>query len=285
MMRLIVRRLVPLALLLGVLPGALSEASAQDTAAFFRQNCASCHTIGGGRLTGPDLKGVAARKDRAWLAHFIVSPRRVLDSGDPYAQQLLQEARGVVMPDVAGMTPQLAEALLDLIAAESALPKSQFAGVAVPTRPFTAADVERGRALFRGDERLVNGAPACLSCHAVRGVGGLGGGHLAPDLTKVYERLQGRKGLATWLNAPPTPTMQSLFAGRALTDAELQPLVAYFEHAATQGGEDPKTGLLTFVLLGLGATVVGLVTMDAAWRSRLVSVRRALVERSRLARS
>ena len=31
-------------------------ASAQDTPDYFRQNCMNCHTIGGGRLTGPDLK-------------------------------------------------------------------------------------------------------------------------------------------------------------------------------------------------------------------------------------
>ena len=43
---------------------------AQDTAAFFKQNCTSCHTIGGGRLTGPDLKDVTTRKDRAWFVQF-----------------------------------------------------------------------------------------------------------------------------------------------------------------------------------------------------------------------
>ena len=36
----------------------------QETAQYFRQNCASCHTIGGGRLTGPDLKDVTKRKER-----------------------------------------------------------------------------------------------------------------------------------------------------------------------------------------------------------------------------
>ena len=38
--------------------------SGQDPRTFFRQNCANCHTIGGGRLTGPDLKGVTERRDR-----------------------------------------------------------------------------------------------------------------------------------------------------------------------------------------------------------------------------
>ena len=58
-------------------------AAQQDASAFFKQNCTSCHTIGGGRLTGPDLKDVTARKDRAWLVQFLQSPKSMIDSGDP----------------------------------------------------------------------------------------------------------------------------------------------------------------------------------------------------------
>ena len=254
---------------------------AQDPAQFFRQQCSSCHTIGGGRITGPDLRGVTARADRAWLLRFMNSPQAIIDSGDPYAAKLAQEARGVVMPSVAGMNPALAAALLDLIDAESALPKSQFAGIQVSARPFTAADIERGRQLFRGAVRLASGGPPCVSCHTVRGAGGLGGGHLAPDLTRVHERLQGRNGLAAWLNSPPTPTMKGVYSAARLEDTEILPLVAYFEQAARQGGEDDRTGALAFVLLGLGASVVGLVLMDTAWRTRFRSARRALVDRCR----
>jgi mono/diheme cytochrome c family protein len=39
-------------------------AAAQEAADFFRQNCISCHTVGGGRLTGPDFKNVTQRKER-----------------------------------------------------------------------------------------------------------------------------------------------------------------------------------------------------------------------------
>lgn len=44
------RRLAGLVLIL--VPVWTVPAGAQDTATFFKQNCASCHTIGGGRLTG-----------------------------------------------------------------------------------------------------------------------------------------------------------------------------------------------------------------------------------------
>ena len=116
----------------------------QDAAAFFKQNCTSCHTIGGGRLTGPDLKDVTTRKDRGWFVEFLQSPKSTIDSGDPYAVKLQQEARGVVMPNIAGMNQQQAQALLDLITAESKLPRSQFAGMQISDRPLTAFDVTKG---------------------------------------------------------------------------------------------------------------------------------------------
>jgi cytochrome c2 len=251
--------------------------SAQDPADFFRQNCTNCHTIGGGRLTGPDLKNVTTRQSRAWLAEFMVNPQAMIDKGDPQALKLQEEARGVVMPRVAGLTPALAQTLLNLIEAESKLPKSQFAGLEISDRPFTPAEIARGRALFTGQSRLTNGGPSCTSCHTVRGVSALGGGRLGPDLTQVYGRLQGRKNLASWLLAPATPTMQPVFRKQALRSDEILPLVAYLEAAAKSGGADDSAGPLNFFLLGLGGTAVALIVFGSSWKTRFRAVRRPLV--------
>src|SRR5690606_32017604 len=103
----------------GQLTGYLASAArGQDTPDYFRQNCMSCHTIGGGRLTGPDLKDVSKRQDREWLVKFLLNPRAVIDSGDPYAKKILEESRNVPMPTPSGITPERAEKLLDLIEAE-----------------------------------------------------------------------------------------------------------------------------------------------------------------------
>jgi mono/diheme cytochrome c family protein len=254
--------------------------AAQDAADFFQQNCASCHTIGGGRLTGPDLKGVLERKDRAWLSQFIVQPKSFIDRGDAYALRLLEEARGVVMPNIAGMAPARAEALLDLIAAESKLAKSRFIGAQISDRPFTPQDYVRGTGLFTGTERLSRGGTACVSCHAIAGAGGLGGGRFGPDLTKVYERLGGRKGLGGWLVAPPSPTMQAVFRKAPLQPEEILPLLALFEDSAKNGVQRPAVGLFMFLLLGLGGAVTALISLDAIWRRRFRAVRRPMVEMS-----
>jgi mono/diheme cytochrome c family protein len=248
-----------------------------DAPAFFKQNCTSCHTIGGGRLTGPDLKDVTQQKDKAWLTEFIQNPKAKIDAGDPYVLKLQQEARGVVMPTLAGMNPQMASALIDLIEAESKLPRSQFAGSQISDRPFTPQDVALGRAIFEGDRRLAAGGPPCISCHTVRGLGGLGGGHLGPDLTLVYERLQGRKGLGAWLGAPMSPTMQPVFRTKPINPDETLALLAFFEDEAKKGGVDDSPSLLNFFLLGLGGTVISMVAFDAVYKRRLRGVRRPMV--------
>ncbi len=254
-----------------------TSAEAQDAAAYFKQNCASCHTIGGGRLTGPDLKDVTARRDHAWLLRYMPNPKAMIDAGDPAAVQLFQEARGVLMPSLPGLSPTMVDSLISLIEAESKLEKSQFVGLQISDRPFTPQDIQRGRALMRGEVAQAGGGPACLSCHTVKGMGGLGGGRLGPDLTKVYERLQGRKALSTWLSAPATSTMQAVFRDTPLDAEEILPVVAYLEDAARQGGEEAGVGRVTFLLLGLGGAVALLFGMDGAWRKRFRAVRGPLV--------
>lgn len=258
--------------------GFAASVKAQDAATYFKQNCASCHTIGGGRLTGPDLKDVTKSKDREWLQAWIIDPQSKIGLGDPYALKLLEEARGVVMPPSPGMTAELARQLMDLIEAESALETSQFRGVQISNAPFTAADVARGAAIFRGEQSLKNGGAACIACHSAAGVGGLGGGLLGPDLMRVYERLQGRAGLSAWLAAPGTATMRAVFEKHPLESTEITSLAAYFEKQSQMGTQGEAASQLNFVLYGLGGAVFGLVLLDTLWKGRLRGVRRPLTQ-------
>lgn len=259
--------------------GLRSSLYAQEAADYFKQNCVSCHTIGGGRLTGPDLKNVQDRKDRAWLVQFMMDPKAKLDAGDPYALQLQKDARGAVMPTIVGMNKARSESLLDLIIAESKLEKSHFIGMQLSERPFTSVDVETGRMIFLGTIPLKNGGPSCISCHGVNGIGGLGGGALAPDLTTVFERYEGRKTLATWLSAPATPTMQSVFKKQPIDPEEVLALTAYFQHTLQRAPEDASTARLNFVLIGLGGALIMLAVFDVVWSKRFRAVRRPLVEK------
>lgn len=255
---------------------------AQDPAGDFRSNCMSCHTIGGGRLTGPDLKEVSQRKDRTWLTQFIQDPRSAIDAGDVYAGELVRASRGVVMPALPAMTRERAEALLSLIEAESKLEKSQFAGVRISQRPFTPLDVEVGRGIFTGAGVLKNAGPPCMSCHSVQGMELFGGGTLAPDLTTVFERYLGRETLATWLSAPPTRTMRAVYNKHHLEDEEILALVAYLQSTLARNPEDASAVRLNFILIGLAGMLLVMGLFGVIWKKRLRTVRRTLVHGRRL---
>lgn len=253
------------------------SAIAQETPDYFRQNCISCHTIGGGRLVGPDLKNVTQRKDRSWLVNFVTNPKGVLDSGDPYAQELFEKANRVPMPLAPGMTRERAEKLLDLIEEESKLEESQFKGLQISNEPFTADDVTRGRNIFLGLTPLENRGTSCISCHSTYDLKALGGGLLGPDLTDVYNRLKGRASLSNWLNAPGTETMRPTFTGHPLKPEEIHSLVAYFESASKHQPADPATNRVMFLLLGLTGATVLMFAFDAVWKWRFRGVREPLV--------
>jgi len=272
--------LICLALVLG-LSGA---ANGQETALFFKNNCSSCHWIGGGRLIGPDLRNVSDRKDRDWLVRFILDPQGMLNARDPYALKLQAEAKGMVMLQAPGINAKLANNLLDLIDAESKLDSSQFAGKAVEIGPYSEADVAAGLDLFTGGAALKNNGRSCVSCHTVNSAGASLGGRLGPELTDVVNRLQGRTALAAWLSAPPTPTMKSIFQDRPLEEDEVKLLAAYFESAS----EDQRYNFDTFIVwmfvifCGLGGSVGGMVIFSGIWGNRFRAVRRPLVNVSKI---
>lgn len=70
---------------------------AQDGKEMFRV-CAACHTIGGGKLIGPDLYGVNDRHDEAWMIRFIQNSQEVIASGDTTAIRLFEQYNKVIMP-------------------------------------------------------------------------------------------------------------------------------------------------------------------------------------------
>jgi mono/diheme cytochrome c family protein len=60
-------------------------AKGQET--FAAKGCPACHKIGGGKLVGPDLKGVTARRNETWIKKMILRPD-VMIKEDDIAKQL-----------------------------------------------------------------------------------------------------------------------------------------------------------------------------------------------------
>jgi mono/diheme cytochrome c family protein len=92
-------RAVALAIVVAVIYlGSIQYSKAADSGEqIFQSRCTACHTIGKGKLVGPDLAGVTSRREESWLVRQIKEPDSLVAENDPVAMQLLQEANGVPM--------------------------------------------------------------------------------------------------------------------------------------------------------------------------------------------
>lgn len=246
--------------------------TAGEGESLFKERCLACHTIGGGPGVGPDLADVVARRDRAWLSRWIHEPDKMLATNDPIAAALLKEYKNVPMPNMA-----LTEGQVAALIAYLERPGADV--VALPQAALPAGDAAHGRALFTGASQLANGGPPCMSCHSIAGLGALGGGALGPDLTGAYATYGGDSGLAAFLESMPTVTMNAVWAGQPLSSGERDDLRAFLQEASVAQRPPEAVWLL------VGLSVVGLALMlglaQLIWRKRLVSVRRAMVQRAR----
>ena len=70
--------------------------------ASFIQKCSGCHNFRGDGI-GPQLGGITTEVSVDWIRHFIMDPKKIIDSGDERAQTLLKKFHAV-MPSFASST-------------------------------------------------------------------------------------------------------------------------------------------------------------------------------------
>jgi len=102
-----------------------------DGAGLFKANCATCHTIGNGKMVGPDLKNVHQRRPEEWLKKWIKNSQAVIKSGDAYAVDLFKQYNNTVMPNQDLKDDELT-AVLAYIKAESSKAPAVSATAAQP---------------------------------------------------------------------------------------------------------------------------------------------------------
>jgi mono/diheme cytochrome c family protein len=246
--------------------------AAQDAEALFRKSCMSCHTVGAGPKTGPDLKGVTTRRPREWVVGFIQAPGSYFDKGDAVALQLLKEFNNVKMPEL-GISAGDAEALVKLI--EELTKSGKTLGSKGIDRPATPLDIDKGRQMFEGRLRFAAGAPSCISCHSVTGAGIAGGGLLGPHLNTASGKFG--KNLASTIENPAFPSMVNVFAKKALTPEEAFQVAAFLNSVGTQ--PPPKRDLL-FPIVGFLGLVGSLELGRRLGRKRFRGVRKNLTPKA-----
>lgn len=245
-------------IVLSVMPTAKAGFGA---ATAFDKKCSGCHTIGGGVLKGPDLKGVSERRQEAWLIQFIKSSASLIESGDADAVKLYNEFEQRDMPDQRLSDGEII-AILNFVKG----------GIVTTTQKqksaleSTESDILLGKNIFMGIKPLANGGPACISCHHAGNVGALGGGTLAKDLSMVYSAYKDG-GLSIALEKLAFPVMESTFANKPLTEEEIFALKSFF-YSTDKTGLKPGNYQKKFLFLALGGTVVALGVIDFTWRRR-----------------
>lgn len=237
----------------------LPDIQAQDRGeTLFNQTCVACHTIGTGRLIGPDLAGVHNRRDESWIIDFVQSPNSLIQSGDLVATEMLQEYAGILMPDNA-LSDDDVRAILGYIALRS--PVGTEAGnepvEVVAPENLRSESILLGQRLFVGLTRFENGGTACNSCHNVNTDEVMTGGSFAKDLTDSVSRLT-RPGVDAMMASPPFPAMRTAFAGKALTEEE-RSAVADFLQAVDAGETESLAKNYGNTLLGSG--LIGLLIL------------------------
>jgi cytochrome c2 len=78
-----------------------TKSYAQDGAQIFRSNCGACHTVGKGKLVGPDLKGVQDRHSEDWILKWVKGSQAMVKAGDKEAVKVFNENSMIPMPDQA----------------------------------------------------------------------------------------------------------------------------------------------------------------------------------------
>ncbi|MBI3015794.1 MAG: cytochrome c [Candidatus Tectomicrobia bacterium] len=247
---------------------------AEKGEAIFQQKCISCHSIGGGNLVGPDLKGVTSRQDRDWLKRFILAPDKMIAQKDPIAVQRLKEFKNIPMPNL-GLSGGDVEALVAYLETPSEAQHGEIPGQppAAQAKPLPPGDSLVGKDLFTGALPFQKGGTPCMACHGIAGTGALGGGTLGPDLTHVFQRF-GESGLASALQGLPFPSMQGIFQDRPLTETEQAHLLALF---AQVDREKVAPTAWSFIWIGLGGFIVLAGLPQVLWGKRLKGVRKRLV--------
>ncbi len=265
------RNVVGFLVVAGWLIGSLSASAQESGKQIFQQSCAACHSIGGGRLVGPDLKGVNDKRPEDWLLKFIKSSQTLVKSGDKTATALFEEFNKMPMPDQALSDDQIKKVLAHIKetgggpVAGKETPAAQAAASEAEAHPD---EIQRGQDLFEGKIRFANGGPSCNACHHVSSDALLGGGVLAAELTLVFSRM-GKEGVSAILGSSPFPVMQAAYAGKEFSAQEISALVGFLQHVDKEHARQlPKEWGLRMFSAGAGGVVVLLGIFSLAGRGR-----------------
>ncbi len=233
----------------------------------FTTKCGICHTIGKGRLVGPDLLNVHEKRSDEWLLEYVRSSQTMIKKGDPDAVAIFEEFNGILMPDPLISDDEITS-IIGYIAESSASGGSSGPAYTSVLTDATATDAALGQELFEGRVRFENGGPSCISCHNIQRRETKLATNYAKDVMGSFEIL-GEAGASAILKTPPYPVMAEAFNGHDLTDAERHDLLAYLKEAKAQAPNMALSSMYSnFLAVSLTGGALLFVLYSLFWFNR-----------------
>lgn len=244
---------------------------AQNGEATFKQVCGACHSIGKGKLVGPDLKDVHKKRKEEWILKFVKGSQALIKSGDADAKAIFDEFGGMIMPDqnlsdadIKAVIAYIGEQSGGAVTATEPAAETPVADAGAAASPELVA---LGKSYFEGSKAFTNGGASCLSCHNVNYKDMIAGGVLAKDLTDSYGRLGGDAGITGILSSPPFPAMTAAFKNNPLTEDEVKAVAAFLKDANNPKANEP-TGMNPLLLGGFAGFVLLFILIMIVWNKR-----------------
>ncbi len=224
-------------------------------AKLFVLKCAGCHTIGGGALTGPDLKKAATFQHSDLLK----------------AISRMQEQVGPLSKEE---TDELAKFLESEIADERIKKESQRIAKLEEAK-LDPPNTKTGRELFLGSKPLKNGGLSCISCHNVASIGKWGGGKLGPSLETAFNKF-GKHNLASAIENSNWKVMKETYKDHPITKQESVHLVGFFRSIKDEPVKETGIYYLAFSGIGCLFLYIGIALL---YKKRLRGVRKNLTKK------
>lgn len=245
----------------------------EDGSAIFSQKCTGCHTIGKGKLVGPDLAA-----SREWSSTDLTTAvKRMQQMTGPLQDQeitalvkYLKSSAGSAPPAVpsTGGTPAVAPPDKSAPSTSTSAPAGAPAVIDVTTAPGSAAV---GRRLFNGEQPLVNGGLSCIACHQAEG----NGGSIGADLSQIANKMPA-PALVAACEATPFKLMKDVYAKHPVTKEEAINLTKYFESIK---GNPKRERTVPVGWLGIGGSAAMMAVIAWGYRNRKKGAREKLQRR------
>lgn len=206
---------------------AQNQEVADPAAEYYFYRCAGCHTVGGGKLSGPDLIQAIKWNTEDLRTGIKKMEKNVGPMTDQDIKQMIDFLKDINVSARISRQKEKIEAGL-----RARLPPPSF---------------EKGEQLFKGETTLSNRGPACFSCHRFVNEGG----SLGPDLTDIKSRASSIV-LQSAIENSSYKIMRAIYTHHKITTEESLHLAEYLSHPERVRKQFAPTLLLVKTLATVG---------------------------------